>query len=201
MPPTVVDDQVVDLPPKVTVGFERSIKVRDYETAKASVFIQADVPNDADDTAIAVGIRDAFFQAKSIVFDELGIEFSTDEGSVVREAIERVLGPTTEIKGGRGSAVAGGGRSAAQSGDGQVVQGAGGPAADTPSAPTPQSDTGAKAKPIVRDEACPKCGHADRKFWDNRADKASGAVKANYPDYKCAERSCRAGVWLTPKGS
>lgn len=193
MPPTVVDDQVIDVPIKVTVGFERSIKVRDYETAKCSVFIQGDVPLDATQDQIEAAARDAAFQAKSIVFDELGIEFSVDDNSVVREAIERQLGPTQQVATvprSRG----GGGRGARRSAEAPT-------SADTvpaePATPAPTSND----KPIVRDEACPKCGHADRKFWDNRQDKAEGKVKANYPDWKCAEKSCRAGVWLTPKGS
>jgi len=34
-------------------------------------------------------------------------------------------------------------------------------------------------------------------MWDNREDKASGKIKATYPDYKCKE--CGHAIWLDSK--
>lgn len=83
-------------PLRATVGFERSISVRPYETAKASIFIQTEV--DINDSAATMrSIRECAAQAKAAVFEELGIQFSVDEGGFVRELIGKHFGAVTEV--------------------------------------------------------------------------------------------------------
>lgn len=43
---------------------------------------------------------------------------------------------------------------------------------------------------------CPSCGG---EMFDNRADKASGARSAKWPDFKCKDRNCNKAIW-PPKG-
>jgi hypothetical protein len=91
----VVPSAVVE-PLRATVGFERSISVRPYETAKASIFIQTEVSMEDIPTSMA-NIREACAQAKAAVFEELGIQFSVDEGGYVRELIGKHFGAVTEV--------------------------------------------------------------------------------------------------------
>lgn len=84
--------------PKVTVGFERSVQVRPYESAKASVFIQAEVPLGYTAQELEGGLRDAFFQAKAQVFEQLGIEFEINEHGVVMELLTKSFGPVDVVK-------------------------------------------------------------------------------------------------------
>jgi hypothetical protein len=84
--------------PKVTVGFERSVSVRPYETAKASVFIQAEVPIGYTAKELEQGLRDAMFQAKAQVFEQLGIEFEINEHGVIMELLQKSFGPVDIVK-------------------------------------------------------------------------------------------------------
>lgn len=84
--------------PKVTIGFERSVSVRPYETAKASVFIQAEVPIGYTAEELEKGLRDSFFQAKAQVFEQLGIEFEISEHGVVRELLTKTFGPVEMVE-------------------------------------------------------------------------------------------------------
>ena len=85
--------------PKVTVGFERSVSVRPYETAKASVFIQAEVPIGYTAEELEKGLRDSFFQAKAQVFEQLGIEFEINEHGAVMELLTKSFGPVDVVGG------------------------------------------------------------------------------------------------------
>lgn len=84
--------------PKVTVGFERSVQIRPYEMAKASVFIQAEVPIGYTPQELEQGLRDSFFQAKAQVFEQLGIEFEISEHGVVMEVLTKSFGPVDVVK-------------------------------------------------------------------------------------------------------
>ena len=60
-------------PRRVTVGFERSVSVRPYETEKASIFVQVDVgPNDTTEQ-ILEAVHAEYVGAKSEVYHQLGI--------------------------------------------------------------------------------------------------------------------------------
>mgnify|MGYP000614727661 CR=1 FL=1 len=82
--------------PKVTYGFERSVQVRPYESAKASIFVQTDVKLE-DDGSVALGsyqeaAKRAAYEAKTAVYDSLKISYEVLDGWVL-EQLDKVLGP------------------------------------------------------------------------------------------------------------
>lgn len=89
-------DDVVK-PLQATCGFQRKVSVRQYESAEASIFIQTEVDLNDDDVTMK-NLKHAMMQAKALVFEELGITFQLDEGGIVREMLDKHLGPVTEIK-------------------------------------------------------------------------------------------------------
>jgi hypothetical protein len=84
--------------PKATVGFNRKVSVRQYESAEASIYIQVDIDPENTEATMAA-IKHAMFQAKSLVFEELGLSFSVEEGGVIRELIGNHFGNVTEVTG------------------------------------------------------------------------------------------------------
>ena len=87
-------------PRRVTVGFERSVSVRPYETEKASIFVQVDVgPNDTTEQ-ILEAVHAEYVGAKSEVYHQLGIKFEVTQEGVVKELLERELGaiPLTAVQ-------------------------------------------------------------------------------------------------------
>jgi len=93
----IITEQIAQ--PKVTVGFERTVKIRDYEPMKASVYIQADVPIGYTAKELEQGLRDAFFQAKAQVLEQLGLEFEISEHGVVMELLTKAFGPVEMVQG------------------------------------------------------------------------------------------------------
>lgn len=91
--------------PKVTIGFSRKIQVRDYESAEASIFIEVptspgDFQNEdgtLDKDALVNASKSAFFAAKSVIFEQLGLQLTVTEEGVVMEVLERELGATVEV--------------------------------------------------------------------------------------------------------
>lgn len=159
-----------------TAQFSRKVSDGNYGSAEAGIFVQFEIdPNDTE--ATTVNARDAFFQAKGAVFDQLDIAYDVREGGYVMELLDRKLGPLTDVTPG---ATAVSTPSTASSGRGTP------PPSYVPPAP-PNGD---------RPQSCANCGGAD--FYDNRAKKASGDYKPNAPDYKCSAKGCGKGVWLTP---
>jgi len=170
-----------------TVVFERTVKVRDYESAKAGVFIQFDINGGGDQLVAA--ISEAFFQAKAVVFDELGIEFNVDAGGVVRELIDAKFGKVTEV-------------TAAP----PVLTAARPVAVAAPPAPvaaTPTVDDGQPPyNPATQDKSEKAANarwakaryqsHPDE-FWDNAEAKASGRFSPKSPDFK--HKDTGIGVW------
>jgi len=81
---------------KAFVNFERSIKVRDYETAKASCHVQVDLEPtlpEGETLNLNAQIKEAYAVAKTNVFEQLGISYEVDEVNlVVIEKLERELG-------------------------------------------------------------------------------------------------------------
>ena len=98
--------EVVQAPQKLTVGFERSVSVRPYETAKASIFVGQDISGTYDekglfvpnDGAVAEAATLAFFEAKCAVLKQLGLPFDVVE-NVVIETIDKHLGPAEVVSG------------------------------------------------------------------------------------------------------
>lgn len=159
--------------PKVTVGFERSVKIRDYETAKASVFIQVPTsPGDNLDT-IVDNLKPTFAAAKSTVFEQLGIPFEVDPTElVVFELLEKHLG-AVEV---------------------DVVSEV---AATAPANVTTEHKpaSGGTPAPTTKDGLWAELEANPKRWFDNREDKKS----ANGPDFK--RKYTKEGLWLEYKGA
>lgn len=87
----------VQVVPHGTVGFERKVQVRDYESASASIYLPFDIDPE-NEAATAQAAKDAFFTAQSVVLEQLGIAFEYDEAKgIVRELLTAKFGPVTEV--------------------------------------------------------------------------------------------------------
>lgn len=92
---------------KITVSFSRKISPKQYESAEASVFIEAEVGLDATETDKVNAIADAFRVGKAAVYEQLGIGMdvgSKGDISEARAALESVLGQVTEAPAPRSNA-------------------------------------------------------------------------------------------------
>ena len=174
-----------------TVEYSRTVKVRDYESAKATVAIQFEIPAMNGDTAahgqtILAAAQTAMFQAKTLVFDELGIKFNVDEGGVIREAIRSTFGQVTEV-----SAPA-------------TPMPVTAPPVAIAATSTPMGSTNppfdARTQDAEQKRANAKWAK-DRfssnpdEFYDNRDKKASGEYSPKSPDFK--HKDSGIGVWLS----
>lgn len=119
--------------PKAFVTFERTIQVRPYETAKASIMIQ--VPTEGIDLVqedgsfgaedLVIRCKEAFMGAKACVLEQLGIEFTVSPELVVTELLERSLAATEVIQTpqARPSRPSGGSKPRSGGGDGPQLEG------------------------------------------------------------------------------
>ena len=80
-------------PASITVSYSRKINLGNYESADSFCSVQADVDLDASEEDKSAAIRSAFLLARSACCEQMGIKFTIDEGLVVKEAIERIMGP------------------------------------------------------------------------------------------------------------
>lgn len=153
---------------KTTVAFERSVQVAPYQTAKASIYVNADIPHDSTvgDPAWVKAVEDAWFEAKSSVLTQVGAVFSTTPDGLVEEDVEATIAQLQQAFPGakEQSAPARGGRP--QNGRGGGRQAA---ASDVPD--------------------CPNCAGP---MWDNRATK-----KGRQPDFRCKDKTCKDGEYVT----
>jgi len=95
--------------PKVTYAFERSVQIRPYNQAKASISIQTDVKLEADGS-VALGsyqeaAKRAAYEAKTAVYDSLKISYEVLDGWVI-EQLDKVLGPVEVLHDEAGTAPA-----------------------------------------------------------------------------------------------
>jgi hypothetical protein len=175
--------------PVGTVVFERTVRVREFESAKAGVFIQFDIPeNDPNGEAVRAAVATAFWQAKAAVFDELGIQFSVEPNGVVRETINAKFGAVTEVT---------------PTARPQVAPApAPAPVAAAP-APAPVVDASRPpydpATEIKQEKAANGkwakarlYSHPDE-FWDNAQAKAEGRFSPRSPDFK--HKDTGLAVW------
>lgn len=176
--------------PLGTVIFNRKVQVRPYESAEAGIYLQFELPDMNGDREgygkkVLEQIQDAFMQAKAAVFDELGIEFSVDEGGVVREVIREAFGQVTEVVSSPQAK-----QVAAAKPELKAVS--------APSADEPPYDPSTTDKGEIRENrAWAKARietHPDE-FWDNREKKASGQYKENAADFK--HKDTGISVWLS----
>lgn len=98
---TAPPDTLIAQPrPKVTVSYDRSVQVRPYETAKASIFVSADIVGTwntdglfvPEEGAVKEAALCAFFEAKVAVLDQLALPYTVLENIVI-ENIDAKLGP------------------------------------------------------------------------------------------------------------
>ncbi len=175
-PAKKTEEEVVVESPKVTVSFERKVQVREYESATASIHVQAPtspLSGDAveDKTMITEAVKYAFFQAKTAVFEQLGITFEVTQENVVLERLEKVLS-VTEVTSNAPAA------------------------APSKSTPSQAGKTKDKADAWANLAASPKT------WWDNR----EGKRNARAPDFKPKDDNPQiekgVGLWLdaSPEG-
>ena len=176
-----------------SVRFTRKVQVRPYEVAEASITVGFDIPTDPDLTPEALNgqlianARAAFFSAKALVFEELGLEFVVSDGGIVTEVVERHFGNVTEVA--QTPAPAAAPQSAPAQELAQNVASVG----DTPPYNPNTQDKGEKG--ANSRWAKERYATHPHEFFDNRPKKASGEYKANAPDVK--HKDTKIGVWLS----
>lgn len=79
-----------------TIGVNRKISVRPYESAEASCFIQFEV-DPANEAKTKANASAAFFMAKSLCFEELGLSFTVGENGIITEVLAKNFGTVTEV--------------------------------------------------------------------------------------------------------
>lgn len=175
-----------------SVRFTRKIQVRQYETAEASITIEfgiEDDPNMAVEDKLAsirAAARSAFFQAKGLVFEELGLEFTVDDNGVVMEAVRNTFGNVTEVKQELPSAAT------SEAITNNLTQAVGSVADSNP--PFPATTTDKAQKAANSEWAKARYATHPNEFFDNRPKKASGEYKSNAPDVK--HKDTKIGVWF-----
>lgn len=172
--------------PKAFVTFERSVQVRSFEPAKASVMIQ--VPTEpygwitqgddgsvsVDKEAIIADLKPAFFAAKAAVLEQLGLTFEVTPELVVMELLDAELG-AVEIT-----------EKEAQ----KVAESAAAAKKARPQADANASDPDA---PADKDDLWVELSEHPERYYDNR-----GTKTGNQPDFKRVKGG--QGLWLTFRG-
>ena len=126
----------------------------------------------------ASAAADAFASAKSVLYEQLGVDFTVDEGGIVREVIRHQFPGTREE------------RSPARSED----RGTGGGGSGGGSRYTPPREMD-KPDHVKRDDWDDLVSNPDD-WFDNRPDKASGQYKDTAPDFKRKGRGDQPAIWL-----
>lgn len=178
----------VILPNTGTVGFNRKVSVRPYESAEASIFVQFEIPTEGvtpeeQRDQLVANAKAAFFQAKALIYEELGLEFSVEEGGVIREVLRETFGNVTEVTATEAPAPTPITAAPSASGDG---------VSDTPPF---AGDTTDKSERAANKAWAKKryAAHPDE-FYDNRPKKAAGEYNPKAPDVK--HKSSGVALWL-----
>jgi hypothetical protein len=171
-------------------SFSRKVSVREYESAEAFINVQFPIPADLS-TAEAraefqANAKQAAFQAKGLVFEELGLAFEVGEDGCIRELLVNTFGNVTEVVANETTNTA------------AAVPGASAPATAS-SPPHPVNDqgrTGDKAMDKANSQwAKNRFIEAPQEFYDNRPKKASGEYKETSPDVK--HKTTKIAAWLS----
>ena len=186
---TAKTDQPIVTPLTATVGFNRKVSVRPYESAEASIFMQTEIDLNDSDTTMA-NLKQAMMQCKALVFEELGLEFEVTEGGIVRELLEAKFGNVTEVTSTAPKAVAPAPAAEQPSNDAPAAS-----ASDTP--PYAPMTKDANEKALNKKWAIARYASHPDEFYDNTASnaekKANGAERTG-PDYK--HKKSGVGFWL-----
>ena len=181
---TAKTDQPIVTPLTATVGFNRKVSVRPYESAEASIFMQTEIDlNDSD--ATMANLKQAMMQCKALVFEELGLEFQVTEGGIVRELLEAKFGNVTEVTTAPKAAAA----------PAPAAAPAAAPSSDTPPYASMTKDSNEKA--LNKKWAIARYATNPDEFYDNtasNAEKKAGGAERTGPDFK--HKSSGVGFWL-----
>jgi hypothetical protein len=183
---TAKTDQPIITPLTATVGFNRKVSVRPYESAEASIFMQTEIDLNDSETTMA-NLKQAMMQCKALVFEELGLEFEVTEGGIVRELLEAKFGNVTEVTSSAPKAVAAPAAAPAAAPSA--------PSSDTPPYASMTKDTNEKA--LNKKWAIARYATNPEEFYDNtasNAEKKAGGAERTGPDFK--HKSSGVGFWL-----
>jgi hypothetical protein len=159
-----------------TVAFSRKVSDGNYGSTEATIFRQFDTPRGASDEMIVESAEPILRVLRATVENELGIFPEASGEELIREAF-----PGAQVV-------------EQQS----VPAAASGPAIALPAEPPHDPYTKDRDRQDENQEwAKARLAAHPGEFWDNRADKESGKVKATYPDYK--HKDTNVGIWLTPR--
>ena len=135
----------------------------------------------------AASAADAMFQAKALVYEQLGVEFTTNDNGVLMEVVRAQL-PGASAERGRDD-----GRGRPPSGQSRPGGGGERPVTRLRTFPDPRD---LECPPHIDAELWADIQNNPGEWWDNRADKASGKVSSKYPDFRPKDGG--QGVWITP---
>jgi len=169
-----VEVQVDPVSLKGTVTFERKVNLGSYESCTAAMFVQFDYASNTSESELIQKGRDAFFVAKSVVFEQLGIDAVLEDSGIVVELVKQSFpGTTAEV-------VAGAPITPVDpvAADGTTV-----------SADPPADKTALKAWALARFASHPQ------EFFDNRPKKAAGEYNPKSPDLK--HKATGKGIWFS----
>lgn len=159
---------------KGTVSFARKVSDGNYGMTEAFMSVQYDIGQYDTAEDIIHTARNAFLQAKAVVFEQLGIEHTLDESGVVVEVARRAF-------------------------PGSVVE----PAPSGPAPAAAPAAAGGDNPPFAGDTTNPAEKKANKEwaearlqshpneFWDNRESKRNPKA----PDFK--HKSSGIGVWAS----
>jgi hypothetical protein len=159
---------------KGTVTFTRKVNLGSFESVDAGMFVQFDYTSGNTEAELIQRGRDAFFVAKSVVFEQLGIDAVLDDSGVLVELIKANFGGATVEPV----------RDTPPEIDTSNVQGTVGA-----EPPTTGGKDALKAWALARFASHPS------EFFDNRPKKAAGEFKGNAPDLK--HKATQKGIWLS----
>lgn len=162
---------------KGTVSFTRKISDGNYGGCEAFMSVQYDIAQGDTAEDIIATARNAFLQAKAVVFEQLGIDHTLDDSGVVVEVARRAF-PGSVVE-------------PAPSGPAPQAAPAGG-GSDNP--PFAGDTTNPAEKKANKEWATARYATHPHEFYDNRDKKASGQYKQTAPDVK--HKSSGIGVWL-----
>lgn len=169
-----------------TVTFSRKVSVRQYESAEASIFVQFEIPTEGSPeqqrAELLANARAAYFSAKALVFQELGLEFTVGEDGVIREVLQKNFGKVTEVTPNELANVA----MDSQTSSTPFAE----PTATEPNAPYPTDTQDKNERNANKKWAVARIASHPDEWWDNRTNKRNPKA----PDYKHKETGM--GVWL-----
>lgn len=191
-----------------TVSFTRKVSDGKFGSQEATWFLQFDTPKGIDDGELIAIAEQKIQRCKSVVLEQLGVEFTVNESGVIIELAPelptntpaRPTGKVKVVEAGIGQTVkalenAFGGVEVAEDPDGVVVQFPDRTDRD-PDVVPPAASNAIPEKPS-REWLLARLESHPQEFYDNRQKKASGQYKDSAADFK--HKATGAPLWLKPK--